>query len=62
MDLKEAIKINKEIMALIRSKYPGDPYIEHNTPESRYYYKLKQETERAEKYEGMESSRVSGRQ
>lgn len=50
MDLQAQVDTNKEIMRLIRSKYPGDFPLGYNTPESRYYEQLKKEAEEAERY------------
>ena len=61
MNLKQTISINKRIMKLIRSKYTEVFPNGYDTPESRYYCRLKQDTEKAEKYESMESSRVQSR-
>jgi tellurite resistance protein len=49
MDLQEQIDTNKEIMRLIRSKYPEDFPDTYNTPEARYYERLKRDTEEAER-------------
>ncbi len=51
MNLKQTIKVNKEIMKLIRSKYTAEFPNGYNSPESRYYCRLERDIEGAEAYE-----------
>ena len=48
MDLKQTIITNRNILALIESKYPDPPSCWPQTPESRYYTKLLQDTQHAQ--------------
>lgn len=58
MTLKEQVQINRKIMELIKSKYPGDFPEAYSTPKSRYYQSLGRDIVTAEAYESVESSRV----
>ena len=63
MNLQETIKINKEILALMESKYEG-PFPTWSTgPESRYYNYLLRDTQKAEeslKHGGLVSVKDEG--
>ena len=50
MNFEATIKVNKKIMALIKSKYSEDFPGIHNTPEARYYRRLELDVEEAENY------------
>lgn len=50
MKLQNTIQINKQIMALIESKYGGDPPLNKSSTEFRYYYRLDADNEKAEIY------------
>jgi hypothetical protein len=50
MDLWETIEVNKEIMRLIRSKYPEALQLQWNPLELDYYKQLEAETEKAKQY------------
>ena len=52
MNLPATIKINKKIMALIKSKYDEAYPAGHHTPESRYYERLDLDTRDAESFLG----------
>lgn len=56
MDLSATIKINKQILALIESKYSEPPSLWPTSPESQYYNHLVKDTQKAEealKHEGL---------
>lgn len=57
MNLKDTIKINKKIMALIKSKHSEDFPGVSTTPEARYYRRLALDTEEAESYLEANSSK-----
>lgn len=50
MNLKATIKVNKEIMRLIVSKYPDIFPTGYSGPYFRYYKRLKKDVEEAERY------------
>ncbi|MBA7607073.1 hypothetical protein ES703_14225 [subsurface metagenome] len=50
MDLKETIKVNKQIMALIKSKYNGEFPTGYTGPDYRYYECLERDIKQAERY------------
>lgn len=50
MDLSQQVKVNKEIMRLIKSKYGVEFPGAYNTPESFYYERLEKEIAEAERY------------
>ena len=50
MDFKATIEVNKEIMALIKSKYPDDFPIAYHNVDATYYNRLADELCRAEAY------------
>ena len=48
MNLQETVKINKRILALIKSKYEDPPSLWPRGLESRYYDHLSRDTQKAE--------------
>ena len=61
MNLEKQVEINKEIMGLIRSKYPSGFPLAYNTPESRYYERLERDIAKVVQYEIVESSRAQSK-
>lgn len=49
MDLVDTVKVNRQIMKLIVSKYLELFPAAYNTPESRYYHTLERDTIQAER-------------
>ena len=50
MDLKITIKINKEIMRLIESKFPHSFPPSYPNPDAQYYKRLAEDVTKAERY------------
>lgn len=48
MDLVKCLKINKDILQMISSKYPGGFVLNLTSPEGRYYQALKKDIEKGE--------------